>query len=263
MKVLFVNQGLSQCGVYQFGKNTAFILSKFQDLHQFDYIETDNQIDISEDYQAVILNHHPCTMGWLSNDFFQKDIHYSVIMHDTRVSFPKAVILHPDPTFTNCYPDYRVGRPIVDFGITPKKTDGVVIGSFGFGFDHKGFEEILHRTNEEFDEAKIRIHIPFNTKVDPAGHYALRMSRKLHKIPLKDGIKLEVTHDYKNEEELVKWLSENSINIFLYKNTDKISAGCSSTTDWAIAAKKPLMVSTDPMFRHITSVEPEQRQSTN
>lgn len=257
-KILFVNQEKGQCGVYQFGKNTAFILSKFNDIHEFDYLETINPPEIRDDYGVVVLNHHPCTMPWATPSFFSKYANqkFATIMHDNRIVFPNVAILHPDPTFTSEYPDLKIGRPILDISSTKKPLENT-IGSFGFGFDHKGFGELVNRVNEEFEQAHLRIHIPLNTKVDQSGGYAFTMTVKLRKIKLKDGIKLTITHDYKNELDLLEWLSENTINVFLYRETKRISSGCSSTVDWALAAKRPLGVSNDPMFRHITAHAPE------
>lgn len=255
-KVLFVNQEVSQCGVYQFGKNTAFILSKHDDIIKFDYLETDNKPKF-DNYDLVILNHHPCTMPWVNEAFFleNKQTKFAMIMHDTRISYPNVAILHPDPTFQTSYPDFKIGRPVLQIEPSKKVLENT-IGSFGFGFEHKGFDDLINLVNNNFEYATIRIHIPLNSKVDTNGYYAFSMTRKLKKLP-KPGITLEITNDYKTESELLHWLSENTINAFLYKNTDKISEGCSSTVDWAIAAKRPFVVSSDRMFRHVWSVVPE------
>jgi hypothetical protein len=257
MKILFVNQEKGQCGVYQFGYNTAFILNKFTDIHVFEYWETENEphVSVIRESDFIILNHHPSTMGWVSNDFFSKyaDKKFAVLMHDTRIEYPNVAILHPDPTFQNSGLDFKVGRPILNIKPSLNKFEVPTIGSFGFGFDHKGFDEVVNRVNEEFENAKIRIHIPLNSKVDSSGYYAYSMRKKLEKIKIKDGISLEITHDYKTEQELVNWLSDNSINVFLYRGTSKLSSGCSSTIDWAIASETPFAVSSDPMFRHVPS----------
>lgn len=265
MNILFVNQENSQCGVYQFGKNTAFILSKFHHIHTFEYFEADGPEPLlhklaQSAYDLVILNHHPSVMTWANEAFFANNgnTKYSLIMHDTRVNYPQiASVIHPDPTFEDSFPDLKVGRPVLWYPALSKQVILNSIGSFGFGFDHKGFDDLVNRVNNEFDEATIRIHIPLNSKVDQTGYYAYRMAKKLRGIPLKTGVKLEISHDYKNETELVYWLSEHAINVFLYKNTENLSEGCSSTIDWALMARRPLAVSGDRMFRHITSQAPE------
>jgi hypothetical protein len=254
-KILFVNQEKSQCGVYQFGKNTSLILLKYNDIHKFEYLETTSPID-KFDYDLIVFNYHPCTMSWINNSFLTNVRKSALLMHDERPNFNNISVFRPDPTFGNTNTDFNVGRPILHFDL-PNQVLPDTIGSFGFGFDHKGFEDLVQKVNDEFEQATVRIHIPLNTKVDSSGYYALRMSKKLKSIPLKPNIKLVVTHDYKDEQQLVNWLSENSINVFMYKNTNSLSQGCSSSVDWALASKRPIAVTNDPMFRHITTFAPE------
>lgn len=259
-KVLLVNQDKGQCGVYQFGKNTASCLLQSD---RFTYLETDSsevfESRLTEDIEAVIFNHHPCTMNWLTAEILAKypRIKFAIIMHDECIDIPGIhAILHPDPTFTRDGKHFKVGRPIL-YNKSAKLVLPNTIGSFGFGFDHKGFPELVERVNSEFDEATIRMHIPLNTKVDESGQYAFGMHKKLKMVPKKPGISLEISHEYKTEQELIEWLSSNSINVFLYRNTGNLSKGCSSTVDWAIAAKRPLAFTNDPMFRHVYAHAPE------
>ncbi|MEQ1554332.1 MAG: methyltransferase domain-containing protein, partial [Ferruginibacter sp.] len=70
----------------------------------------------------------------------------------------------------------------------------------------------------------------------------------------KEGIKLELTHDFLEEKELLDFLAKNDINVFLYK--DKDGRGISSVIDYALAVKKPIAVSNSPMFRHIIANNP-------
>lgn len=256
-KILFVNQEKSQCGVYQFGKNTATIISSFNHIHQFDYVETQSPYVFDAKYDLIIFNHHPCTMAWVTEDYLSnKKSKVALLMHDNRfVNKNVDAVLHPDPTFINDGIDYSVGRPILEDSL-PILVDYATIGSFGFGFDHKGFDDLIKRVNSEFDNATVRIHIPLNSKVDENGTYAYRMRKILEKLP-KPGINLEISHDYKSEQELINWLKRNHINVFMYKNTEGLSSGCSSTVDWALAAKRPIAVSDDKMFRHITTYAPE------
>lgn len=264
-RILFVNQENSQCGVYQFGKNTASILlsQPWKQLgYSFEYLETDIPdkltVQINSDLKLIIFNHHPCTMGWLSEAILKQypTIKSAVLMHDECIDIGTDAILHPDPTFIGEGKHFRVGRPIFSGPVDKKLVLPNTIGSFGFGFDHKGFPELIDKVNQEFDYATIRMHIPLNTKVDISGYHALNMNSKLKKITKKPGINLEITHDYKTEKELLEWLSQNTINAFLYRNTEKISKGCSSTIDWALAARRPIAFTNDPMFRHINAYAP-------
>ena len=66
-------------------------------------------------------------------------------------------------------------------------------------------------------------------------------------------IELIITHDYLSDEELVKWCSKNTINVFLYDRTTSYGykTGLAATTDQCISSGRPLLVTEDPTFRHI------------
>lgn len=254
VKVLFVNQPYSQCGVYQFGYNTGLALHSFKNIHDFEYEECCSKEDFENAMNSlkpdvVIFNHHPSTMQWL-NSKITKNLKCALIMHDELIRMQNAVTIYPDPTFVANNKIYSVGRPLIQNNIIElaEKPLENTIGSFGFGFSHKGYADIINIVNKEFDEATIRMHIPFNTFADQQGGIALDMAEKIKKLP-KKGIKLEITHDYKTSEELIYWLSENSINVFIYNNT--LSKGLSSGTDWALSAKRPIATNSDKMFRHM------------
>ena len=62
-----------------------------------------------------------------------------------------------------------------------------------------------------------------------------------------------ILHDFLTNEEILKFLSTNTLNIFLY---DKLEGrGISSTIDYALSVKKPLAISDSCMFRNIYSDE--------
>jgi len=280
-KVLFVVQPKAQCGVYEFGYWTGRILFKIsynklidneQDFYYYECVEASKPEDLYErlknkSYCFVIYNHHPLTMSWLNNDVITTTkLPSAVIMHDERKIFNNTVILHPDPTYISNGIDYKVGRPIPFFypenmirdengyyKIAPVLEN--TIGTFGFGFNHKGFDEVVHKVNEEFDEATVRIRLPLNTIVDSSGSYAYSMRNRLEKIPVKHGIKLEFSHEYLDSQQLLYWLAQNTANVFMYRNSVAHNA-CSSVIDWAIAAGRPIAVSNDGMFHHVHKVEP-------
>lgn len=261
-KVLFVNQPLSQCGVYEFGKLTHKILNSFNGTkkYSFEYVEPKDSIELynhKNDCVAAIFNYHPMTMSWL-NEHVIRDLNLpsALMMHDTRTVFGSSVVLHPDPSYITMGIDYKVGRPILKpLEIKPAVLQNT-IGSFGFGTSYKGFNEVIHKVNQEFDEATIRFHIPLNTIIDSAGSHAFSTRKKLEKIPIKPGIKLEFSHDYLTDEELLKWLGQNTVNVFMYRNSERTRDVCSSVIDWAIAARRPIAVSNDIMFHHLHTVEP-------
>ena len=66
----------------------------------------------------------------------------------------------------------------------------------------------------------------------------------------KKGVQVEITRDYMSKEELIEWCSQNTLNCFLY---DRNMPGLSATTDQAISSGRPLAVSVNDTFRHVTT----------
>lgn len=259
-KVLFVNQPKAQCGVYEYGRLTGTILENGYGNVFYIYREIGSPEQLYSEleklkYDFVVYNHHPCTMTWLNDGVVARTgIKSATIKHDNAFVFNGSVIIDSDPNGTNGVP-----RPLYINGINPvfNNDNNIVVGAFGFGFGHKGFSEIITRVNNEFDSAVIRLRLPVNSIVDSSGSHAFSLAAQLRKIPLKNGIKLEISHDYLSHEELIKWLSGHTVNCFLYRNTAGIGTGCSSATDWALASGRPIAVSNDVMFRHLLAVSPQ------
>jgi hypothetical protein len=65
----------------------------------------------------------------------------------------------------------------------------------------------------------------------------------------KKGVEVITSHEFMSKEKLIYWCSENTLNCFLY---DRNMPGLSATTDQAITSERPLSVSANPTFRHIT-----------
>ena len=62
------------------------------------------------------------------------------------------------------------------------------------------------------------------------------------------GIKLNITHDFKDDSDTLKFLASNDINVFLYGENGE---GISSVIDYALSVKRPIAISKSRMFRHI------------
>jgi hypothetical protein len=122
-------------------------------------------------------------------------------------------------------------------------------GSFGFGLQGKGFNRLIAKVQEEFDEAIIRLHILFAEFGDPEGRGAQTIARTREELVWKKGIRLEVTHHYLTDAELLDFLAKNSINAFFYDQY--LGRGISSVTDYALAVGRFLALSTSSMFRHL------------
>ncbi|MFT3916971.1 MAG: methyltransferase domain-containing protein [Anaeromyxobacteraceae bacterium] len=263
---LFVNPKKAQCSIYESGRMMYECLrrSPRYDLEWREIDEADPAIPGGYDFYAF--NYHHVTMGWLDLSSLArlgKAPRFTFVLEvnpgDPYVLCPKdrfdaylpldPSLVHPDP---KVIPFPRPVEPAVT--LTPYVEPEVpVIGSFGFGTPGKGFELVVEAVNREFERAKVRINIPPGTYADPftqvihARSYPEHLG-ELARAVAKPGVEVEITHRFMEDQELIAWCSQNTLNCFLY-NRDQ--PGLSATTDQAIASRRPLAVGTNPTFRHI------------
>jgi hypothetical protein len=124
----------------------------------------------------------------------------------------------------------------------------------GFGFHHKGIYRIAHKIQEEFDEAIFRLHIPKSYYGDPDGHQARQRVAEVQQIITKPGIKIEASYDFLSDEEIIKWLNDNTINCYFYDYLE--NSGIASSPDYAIAARKPIAINNSRMFINLHNLTP-------
>lgn len=245
--LLFINSVEKQCGVYQYGLRLFNQLSR-KDI--FEYAEIGSQNDLinrlnTKKYDACILNYHSALFGW-----WNQPIKTFYIYHEGGLQIDPKYVLNTDP---NCSMGLGIPRPIYQGTITTIKNDGLTFGSFGFGFENKGFERIITTVQHQYDNATIKLLIPFAHFGDEHGEQSRRIADKCKSLITKPGIKLEINHNFLSNEELINFLASNDMNIFLYDYMP--GRGCSSVVDYALAANKPLAISNSLMFRHIYSDE--------
>lgn len=267
IKGIFINTRKANCSIYESGRMIYECLM-LSDKYELDYQEVDeNSRSISDTYDFYAFNYHHTSMGWLDTRFVRKlpglklTFVLEVARNDPFVHCPSEdfdVYCVLDPTIN--IEDKRVyafPRPLeVPVNATQYRELPVpVIGTFGFATPGKGFELVVDAVNREFDEAIVRINIPVSTHADDfcwhfhKQNYADYLS-KLCKRTAKKGIQVMVTHDFMSKEKLIEWCSENTLNCFMYNRNQ---AGLSATTDQAISSGRPLAISTNDTFRHITS----------
>ncbi len=264
--VLIVSHKQKSCGIHQYGINIARALQK--SLHYaFIYVECSSEQELEQEILAhnpsiIIYNYYPATMPWLCSDVVKK---YKVIqmgiMHEvTQEVADKAdqnlfdYHLCPDPTLVVNNPFVikvpRLIPPYINSTFSPEKP---TIGSFGFGFYDKGFERLIDRVQDEFDEARIVLHIPFNEIVDSDGKYhALDTAKRCKNRLKKTGIELVVNHDFLELHELLDFLASNTLNAFFYDVTK--TQGISSCIEHALAVQRPIAVTQCGMFRHMSEI---------
>ncbi len=266
-KVLFVNHKESQCGVYEFGRNIGHALEK--SALGFIYQECSSagelhQTVIRHAPDAIIYNYHPATIVWLTPSVTRKiKLPQIGIIHEVTQTVADRAdnslfnfhIAH-DPTLLLKNPIvFKAGRPISTYENMYQIPSIPTIGSFGFGTPGKGFENIIKTVQKEFDEAIVRFNIPFATFGDHDGENAKRIAADCRKLIVKPKIDLQISHEYLEPDQLLDFLAQNSINVFLYEQQG-IQRGISSAIDLALAAKRPIGISRNSMFRHILDAVP-------
>lgn len=255
MKGLFYNSKAASCSIHESGVMCYQALT-LSDKYTIDYSESQEPLN-HEEYDFIVINHHPVVNRWVENYAYtinQKKTfaivtevgHENHIMPYTPLIFDNYIIL--DPTVIDTHPIYGFSRPLESYTTTPYEHQKIVIGSFGFPTTDKNWEEIVKKTQNEFDTAHIRFNIPHATYVPNCKQEIERIRKSCQSIIQKPNITFEITHFYFSKQELVDWCSQNTINVFLYNRN---MTGLSATTDQAIIAERPLLVSQNPTFRHI------------
>ncbi len=260
--VLFVNHLQHNCGVYQFFNH--MVIPVVASSETYYYIETNEEWE--HDHwvnqikpEIVVYNFYfsGATMPWLtdykvhtqSNRFKQIGIH-----HEGNIdSKGFDLILHQDPTNTN-NKYFTLPRPIPEFDqsrtIEAAFDKHPIVGSFGFGLGGKGFTRVVETVAKEYNEATIRMNIPYAYFGDVNGDGARWWANACRNIAAHyRGIDLQISHGLLPEDQLLDFLASNDINCFFYD--DNIGRGISGTTDYALAVKKPLAITHSDQFRHI------------
>lgn len=269
--ILILNHKTQNCGVYQFGRRFANLASQSK-VHHVEYRE----IETPADYEyclhlkpdIIIFNWYPITMNWLRPEHIKSDIKNYFIFHDGHIwsgSYDKYIfngaLGPPEGALKRIPEDKRVilSRPLFSFNNALPKNEVTNIGSFGFGFWHKGFDEVVRKVNAEFDKAIINLHIPNAHFGDADGSVAREVIKRCISLNTNPNITLNVTTGLISDQELLNFLAKNDLNIFMYSS---VNEGLSSVLDYALSVKRPIALTDNMMFRHILSDEIKVEKNT-
>ncbi|CAN5150217.1 hypothetical protein BH09BAC2_BH09BAC2_17070 [soil metagenome] len=259
MKGLFINNSEKKDSIHISGVMVYECL-KSSKKFSIDYLEVDiNNRQISAEYDFYLFNYHPATMHWLDTRSLRKylknvgTVILEVLPNDPFVLCPARHFDYYcvlDPTIKSKKNIYSFPRPLDKFeGELPVVHNQTpVVGTFGFATKGKGFQHVVDAVNKEFDKAVIRINIPYGDFVPDSKEYAAFLA-DVCKKRAKPGVEVIVTNDFMDKDELINWCACNTLNCFLY---DRDMPGLSATTDQAIVSGRPLSVSNNDTFRHIT-----------
>jgi len=253
LRGIYYNQKPAICSIYESGL-MCYNALKLSDKYSLEYCD-EPQLQES-DYDFTVFNFHHITNNWMLPFVHQcKGPTFTIVTevgHDsnpmpyTSQSFNYYMIL--DPTIIDTETIFGFPRPLELATVRKKENNNIVIGSFGLPTPGKNWEEIVTRTQDEFNEALIRFNIPHASYVPMTQREIDRIIYSCNRLIVKPNINLQITNDYMSKEELIDWCSQNTINVFLYNRNQ---TGMSATTDQAIASGRPILVSKNDAFRHV------------
>lgn len=259
-RVMMVSRKAESCGIAQYGKRVAHILSQRYNVF---HLQTSDPSEFHRVYFTwqpthIIYNYYSPILPWINDDLIadkRSKTKHILIYHEVDVNFTPDAIVDVDST----QPDkpeiqyYGSPRPLFEnFEFeTPRPNDIPTIGTFGFGFSDKNFKGLTEVVCDHFDQARIRMHIGHAEFGDGEGNQAKeRIEECKQIIGMKNsGIILEPSHHFMNDYMLMNWLHSNDLNFFYYP--PNIGRGLSSVIDYALSAKKPIAISRSSQFKHI------------
>lgn len=268
-KVLIVSRKAERCGIAQYGKRVSNILKK-STVHTYvhEYIESGfDLLMYFDEHQpdVVIYNYYAPLFPWLIDDFLHAHnlrarAKHGVLYHELWLDFKPDFIITNDSTaeddLSNRFELYfSTPRPLfedLDFLTQEEKTSNIpVIGTFGFGFKDKNYDKLATMVCTQFEEAILRLHVPFAEFGDNDGGLSQSAYAECSSIIATHNpkIKLEYNNTFLSDEELLKFLHSNDINVFLYSYYG--NRGLSSTIDYVLSVRKPIAISDSEQFRHI------------
>ena len=266
-KILIISHKEQQCGVYQYGRDIANALKKSKK-YEFIYAECSSTKDLFSIINnvlpaAIIYNYYPSTLPWLKKNIIRKiKVPHIDIIHEITQQVADSADdsffqyhIAPDPTLLLKNPlVFKTGRLIPKYINSYKLPEIPTIGSFGFGTAGKGFEKLISTVQNEFDEAIIKLHIPFADFGDSDGDKARTIAERCKELVVKRSVKLILSHEFLSQEQLLDFLAQNSINAFFYDENK--GRGISSVIDYALAVQRPIAITKSNMFRHIFTTYP-------
>lgn len=239
----FINPDKKKCGVHALG------LAAYEALKPLGLTYTED-LDSLPKGSLYIFNWHPGTgLGVLNRQWLEnlggKSIGFLHDPYNNPDFFDIKARL--DPTFEDQHPFYGLPRIIKDYDFPEVIRHKIIVGSWGYGLSHKNYELIINKVENELEGAIIRFHIPFSDWCDANGQQAMEIARRCRNLVKKN--KIEITHDYLETYDFLKWANENTINVF--SCAENIVAGVSSCVDMALMAKRPIGVNRCMQFKHI------------
>lgn len=261
------------CGVALYGKLWSDALVDLES-YNFQILYTDSINDTINTIQklqpqVVFYMWHVSATNWMSDPVIRNQfpqIKHVAIHHDLTQDivdnfsiehhnggFPYAITANP--TIVGKHNVFVTTKLIPPSPTIPYQESSIpIIGYQGFAFAHKGIARLAHQVNQEFDECILRFHMAKSWFSDPNGMGIIQRINEIKAAITKPKIQVQVSTGMMETQDLVNWLSQNTINCYLYDFP--LAAGLASAPDYAIAARRPIAVSNNHMLRHFADCTP-------
>jgi hypothetical protein len=267
-KIAVLAHNRNRSGIYGYAR---CVYEMLKDSTQFEYEFVECPLGIRDSDQrvhawfrslphdAIIYNWYPGDTNWLNEELIDFVNKPQFVIAGHNHDSPFANSLHNWTCVTVAEPTDRttpLPRPIMrydDIAYTPP-SGRIKIGSFGFGFDHKNFPGIVKLVNEQFKDVvvELNLHIPFGAGLDRIQETNFEAQKC--RLLANPNVELNISHQFIDDQhDLVRWLNQHDLNIFLYDDQPHLMA-ISSCLDFALSAKKPIALARSSLFRHVDHI---------
>jgi len=248
MRGLFVNHNQPKCSIYECGLTFYRCLDSLN----LGYYETSSE-DFPEGYDYYVINYHYSATRYWSPAYIQslpgKKISYLLEtgQQNPYLLCPEVFDAYciPDPTMREDPPVFVFPRPLSQYSLPLYEQNPFpIIGSFGFASEFKQIEDIAKQASKEFEISVLSLHFPSDP---PYGdHSDERIGELSRSLPT--NVSLKVSQSYLPKEDLIRWCSQNTVNVFWYAHDHE---GLSSAATDAVSSGRPILVNGARTFRHI------------
>jgi hypothetical protein len=254
-----------QCGIHYYADTVIGILQNSQQ-YQYKLIDVGSEIEFRNAIQTqkpdlIVVNWHPWTMPWctpnLLNEFSMPKfliIGHASLSDNLPFEVDKFISIDPDHKLQDNYVGgVRPVRFYDDITYSSPLNRRLVIGTSGIGHSIKNLEHLTDLIRIQYTGEYIidfRVHFSVGRYTD---HNETKIRELVKNCQHRAGEAIQITLTCKSfdDYDLVKWLNQNDINIFLYNSFNSI--GVSASIDKALAARKPIGINDSNFFRHIYS----------
>jgi hypothetical protein len=263
-KVIIFNGSALNCGIYHYVDALAEAFNSESKKYNFLLLTADTKEEaknliVQHQPHAVIYNYHPSTLAWLDSGFtrpMKNQLGLKQIMivgHESSAQYVGV----DEYIFTD--PRIKVDQVNVHSGVPPimyyddivysPPSGPIKIGTSGISGWTKNIPKMINMINEQITEDVIvNLHMVDGKYVDPSGRTTQEIMN-LCNSTAKSNIHINLNRNLLPKKDLIKWLNQNDINLYMYNSG--VTLGLSSSVNYALSAKKPFGVNSDHLFSHV------------